>query len=768
MRAKVRRDLSPRQGRTRLAVVSVVIGVVAVGSTATAASVLEREIDRAHTSATPSAITVTLDEWDEGAVSITGDIDGVSGVEIRSETMGRIFAEDGDPVPVRLIVVEDFASTRIDTHEVVEGAPAPSATGVLVEQASERDVDLDVGSTLQVGVDGTTTIGYVVEGVVHDPGQMPGWMTGLAIAYVTPDGFERLGVARTMELRVSTDGSRAENQIVAADLRAALKEAGHTVAALDVPEPDDPPTATVTGALMFLLQAFGAITLVAAAVLIAIVTSALLERQRGSIGVLKSLGGSPGQVGRAYLIGVAWLGGLGTVIGIPVGIAAGYGYSLFAAGLLNIDIVDPWPTPWVVALQAGVGVVVPVLAAAVPVHRTARSSVRADLDGTQARVPRGARRTSSSPARAAMLRNLTRTPVRTVLTIVGLGIGGAAFMAALNTGVAWTRTIDVEFEEVRAYAAEIMLGRAYPIDDVEQVLGSIDQVSGAETWLRLSGQTRTGDGLGERYPVFVVPAGSAVASAPLVEGEHLSGAPGELVATQTVDDPALSAGDTAIIEIGGVATEWTVTGIERRLAAGGEGGAVYVTTLPSVVSLGDVTNHLVVDAPVGALPAIEAALSDAGISVVGLVTADDAREALDDHLFIIVGLLLVAAVTTGLVAALGLVETIGIGALERRREIGIMRAVGARTGTVLQVIGGEAVFMAVGSWIVALVLSVPVTLAVESMVGQIFVQTPLERGFSPAGVGIWLVIAGLVAVVSAGLPTLEITETPVASALAFE
>jgi hypothetical protein len=76
--------------------------------------------------------------------------------------------------------------------------------------------------------------------------------------------------------------------------------------------------------------------------------------------------------------------------------------------------------------------------------------------------------------------------------------------------------------------------------------------------------------------------------------------------------------------------------------------------------------------------------------------------------------------------------------------------------------------MAVGSWIVALVLSVPVTLAVESMVGQIFVQTPLERGFSPAGMGIWLVIAGLVAVVSAGLPTLEITETPVASALAFE
>ncbi|MCP3934436.1 MAG: FtsX-like permease family protein, partial [Actinomycetia bacterium] len=168
------------------------------------------------------------------------------------------------------------------------------------------------------------------------------------------------------------------------------------------------------------------------------------------------------------------------------------------------------------------------------------------------------------------------------------------------------------------------------------------------------------------------------------------------------------------------------------------------------------------------LSAAEQRLTEDGIGVAGIGTAADGREALDDHLLIIVGLLMIMAILISIVGGLGLVETMSINVLERRRELGVMRAVGATTAKVLQVVTVEAVLIATLGWIVSVFLSIPATLVVENITGNLFTQAPLPTSFSTLGVGLWLAIVVGLAVIASAIPALETSETPVRQALAYE
>ena len=165
---------------------------------------------------------------------------------------------------------------------------------------------------------------------------------------------------------------------------------------------------------------------------------------------------------------------------------------------------------------------------------------------------------------------------------------------------------------------------------------------------------------------------------------------------------------------------------------------------------------------------VEGRLRDAGIDVAGIATAAEGSESLDDHLLIIVGLLIIMAILISFVGGLGLIEAMSISVLERRRELGVMRAVGAGTGNVLRVVIVEGVAIAALSWLAALVLSIPATVIVARITGDLFLQTPLTTSFSGVGIGLWLLVVVALAVVSSAIPALETTESPVRQALAYE
>ena len=96
--------------------------------------------------------------------------------------------------------------------------------------------------------------------------------------------------------------------------------------------------------------------------------------------------------------------------------------------------------------------------------------------------------------------------------------------------------------------------------------------------------------------------------------------------------------------------------------------------------------------------------------------------------------------------------TMSINVLERTREIGVMRAIGASSRTVLQIFVSEGVVIGVLSWVGAVVLSLPVSRLLSDKVGMTFAQLPLSYVYDLRAPIFWLLIVLVVSSLASLIP----------------
>jgi len=135
---------------------------------------------------------------------------------------------------------------------------------------------------------------------------------------------------------------------------------------------------------------------------------------------------------------------------------------------------------------------------------------------------------------------------------------------------------------------------------------------------------------------------------------------------------------------------------------------------------------------------------------------------------VIVNLLLVMAVLLAVVGGLGLAGTMSINVLERTREIGVLRAIGATDRAVLWIILAEGLLIGLISWALAVVVAVPLSAALSRAVGLALLQTPLRYAFSFGGVVIWLGLVIVLAAVASLLPAWNASRLTVRDVLTYE
>ncbi len=114
----------------------------------------------------------------------------------------------------------------------------------------------------------------------------------------------------------------------------------------------------------------------------------------------------------------------------------------------------------------------------------------------------------------------------------------------------------------------------------------------------------------------------------------------------------------------------------------------------------------------------------------------------------------------GLVGFAGLASTMSTKVLERTREFGVMRAIGARPSTVRRLVVLEGVFIAAVSCVIAAVPTLPLAAA---MSGNLPVSVPLR--ISVSGVAIWVVLAMLGAAIATLAPAVRASRVTVREAL---
>jgi putative ABC transport system permease protein len=138
-----------------------------------------------------------------------------------------------------------------------------------------------------------------------------------------------------------------------------------------------------------------------------------------------------------------------------------------------------------------------------------------------------------------------------------------------------------------------------------------------------------------------------------------------------------------------------------------------------------------------------------------------------DSLSVLVILLFILAVIIAAVGSIALSGALGINVLERRREIGVLRSIGAGNRAIATLFITEGVLIGWLSWLIAIPFSIAtgnrLTQAVESALGAdfIYVYSPLSSLF-------WFVIVTVLAVFASWTPTRQAIEVSVRESLSYE
>jgi putative ABC transport system permease protein len=564
------------------------------------------------------------------------------------------------------------------------------------------------------------------------------------------------------------------------------------------------------GLLMLSMSTFGLFVLLLSGVIVVNLLTALIAAQVRQIGVMKALGGTRGQIARIYFGQALLLGGAALLIAIPLGMWGARVLCRYNAYFLNFDIND-WSVPlWVYALVILVGIIAPLLAAAYPAWKGSGISVRealADYGVSQTNFGSGALDRllasfsgMSRPLLFAM-RNSFRRRTRTILTLATLAAGGLFFMTALNVRASMINTLDQLFA-TRRFDLQIGLGNSmYPEEQLQGVIASVPGIRKAEGWFvsegafpdnstvaptsdpHASGSGKTGGGMhggggalgASKFVVFALPPQSELMKRNIVSGRDLQPDDTDTIVVNTAaaaKHPEMKVGKTVTFQMGPAMTTWKIVGVAR------EPFSPPVTYVP--IGFIDArhpglrnTVRVALDrGDEGSLNAAKAALDDvfmrSGIRTSNISSLADTRFGFDQHMVMIYIFLVVMSGIVAAVGGLGLTTTMSLNVLERRREMGVLRAIGATPRTVWFIVVAEGLAVGLLSWLVAGISAWPISRAIGNLLARVMFQSGLDFSFELRGLVVWLAVCISLGLLASLVPARSAARRPVREAVGYE
>jgi putative ABC transport system permease protein len=702
-------------------------------------------------------------------------------------------------MPVLLFVIPDFESSHVSTVAPEAGEYPPPRQTLLVEREVLPMVDKSIGDTITIQTPNGTKQEIKISGTVHDPALAPAWQERTVYGYITPDTLATLGESETLHiLKVVVSDDRYNRDAIDAtvsELAVWLKAQGYEVHEIRIPPPGRHPHQSQMTTVMTLFLVFSFMALILSAILTATMINGLLAQQIRQIGIMKAIGARTRQITGLYLALIVALGIAASLIGVPLGVAAGRGFTSFIAQLLNLKIYSVAIPAWVYQILIAMGILVPLLVALDPILKTTRVTVRETLndygisrDASASNLRDGWFRRIKffDNTLILALRNTFRRRGRLILTLSLLSAAGAMFMTGINVRSGWQAYLDQAAAD-RNYDLEVRLNSPVPADQIDSLLADIPGVEKSETWSLTPAALYRPDNLEivRTYPdgghgsftLRSMPLGSDLIATPLLEGRFLqAGDTDAVVLNQNARAlfPDLKMGDEIQLLIEGRTKTFHVVGVIKQILSP---SAAYVLpgTFANATGLPiELTNSVRVvmrdhdkESVTAITRDIEQALAAGNVSVKVTVSEALLGEAISGHVYIFIFALLMISIVMAVVGALGLASSMGTSVIERTREFGVMRAIGAKSKTILRNIISEGVFIGLMSWVISLPLSIPLSYAVGYLLGMMSFRSPLPLVISPVGLVVWVALLVIGSIAASAYPAQQASKLTVRETLAY-
>jgi putative ABC transport system permease protein len=790
---KVVYDLRDAPLRTLMVVLSIAIGVFAFGTISIAQTTIVRELHTAFLATNPASATIGTSRFDEELVQAVRQTPGVSEAQGRHSILVRTQVGPGRWYDLRLFVIPNDGQVRVGRVTAARGIWPPPRRTLLIEGGSLEVVPAEPGDTLTIHTLEGTERALRVVGVARDLSVLPARATGQAYGYISLDTLPWLGEPRGYtQLQIVADHPQDTVYIRAVAERVSdkIRRSGRTPGAIDIPPPQKHPAEDMLPALMLTLGTLGALVLLIAAFLIVNTTDAIIVQQTRQIGVMKAIGARDGQIIGLYLSMVLTYGLLALALAVPLGALGALAFSQFMAAQLNFELTRFTLPPSALLTQVAAGLLVPLLASLPVLRRVTRITVReAMAGGGIAGGSRAARRLDVGrvlgrvPRPLALsLRNTFRRKGRLARTLAALTLGGAVFISVLALRASLLATVTDSIAAKR-YDADVLLSRPYRREQAELTARQVAGVEAAEGWetgivypLRANGSE------GEAMTLYAGPVDSTLVRPRLDAGRWLlPGKTHEIVVSANflAKAPGTTVGDLLRLNVESErsVTEWRIVGIahefltplapaigyvayEEYAAVSGRFG--YVNSVRVAMASHDMASqaHLA--------SALNDAFDRAGLRVRIVKTTTQDLATLVERFNLLTVVLGTLAILTALVGGMGLTGTMGINVIERTREIGVMRAIGASDRAIRGIIVAEGMVIGVLAWALGVLLSFPLSYLMSLRFGASLLGQALSYRYAPGAVLVWLVLIGVLAALASLAPARRAARLTVREVLAYE
>jgi ABC-type antimicrobial peptide transport system permease subunit len=806
-------DVTRRKGRTLLVTLGIFIGVFGL----TVINSVEDTLISAFAytrgyQATQPDYQVSVDRLDPALLPTLRGIANVKTVQYLS-----VLSVCWQPGEAECHVGMDLVSypdlQQANTFQLTAGRyPGPGE--IVMEQGDRSLHGFSIGDSITLSDSGGTTEAKVV-GLARTPGVNPA-ATGEARGYMSDAGLQQANNALGDPQDFRPDGQQVPTLqhhiqvtftvaggLAASDAATALQSElrAHNVTILDsgyAPKVNAAELEGINGVFV-LLRTLALLAVALSALLILNTITTLVTEQTAIIGTMKALGATRGVVLRGYLLTVGIYSVLATLPAIALGLYAGNLLASTLAPQIPLELGPFAVAPWVVALSLAVGFGVPILAALFPLWNGTRVTVREALaaygvesgQGRSAISRFGQRLGWISQTTWLGLRGLFRKRWRAALSLTTLSLAAACFLvvqtatASVNDTIGAVRAplsadMTVDFKDPTYFSKVQSQLQALPnVAGVERYGGTNAttrwgtlQVAGYEPYTRLYHyQLTSGRWFEHGETNVVLLSDAALAKSGLALGDTITltnnyGATTELTltiigtVTQSID--VLGWIGAAVLPVD---TLYQLKGVSGADASQASGAQIIIGARDRSL---DAVNQLAAQVSAVVNPA-GASSDDPGYYSGANGTIDTIHEYVTRRqadAYILYYLLYALALVVGVVGALGLGNALITSVLERRREIGLLRAMGANGRRVAQVFWVESLSLGALSWLIGAALGLPLAWA--------FVQTfawtvmPVDFSLDPLAFMASLLAVVIIATIASVAPAWRASRLPIASVLRYE
>ena len=681
--------------------------------------------------------------------------------------------------PLNITGLTDFTHVPFNTFELISGR-LPGPNQIVLEDSDRTVANIQAGSQIDVEVRGALQK-LTVSGFVRTRGLPSATILDAAYGYMHESDLQALfHTTGANDFLVRLDNYSQRNET--AKQLAQVLEAQQVVVLDASVGHSDGGDGTIVNGLLATMRVLSIIALLLSIFLLLSTITTLITEQLQVIGTMKAIGARRGQVMRTYLTSVAIYGVIGTLLGLGLGILLGYLLVNLFASLLTLDSGPLEVSPSLVLLGVVIGIGVPELAAALPIYLGTRITVHQalsgyGLDGGASRRGRGWSRGIGHvfafiPQTMQLgVRSLFRKRTRAMLTLMALMISGAAFLCVQTTTYSLNNVLNQVFS---TYHADVFVGfpNPQPYQKVQQILASVPGIAASEPTFQEDIQTQWGNGT----LTGVVP-NAHLYQKQVVAGRWFTANDQNavVISTDAANKSGLKVGDPIAFHTALYSARWNIIGIavdyNNPIGLG-----VVLATVSEVQTFehlpSDFTQQVLIRSTSSAQPAIDAlatriddAFSKTGVQA-NVQTAQHQIERNQNQFQIIYALFYSVTAIIAIVGAIGLFNALAMSVLERRREIGILRSMGATGRKIAQVFWTEGVSLGAIAWLIALVVGFPAAYGFVLLLGQLFLPVPFA--FDPVSLFAMLGFMLIVATLASIGPVWGATRIKIAQTLRYE